>query len=283
MLVYVVIAALAFGLQAGAGAAEIGVDAHPPLPVANLVQNPGVEAGNGAAPEAWRFNTALPENFVTGWVDGGRTGKCLWMQEKTAKMSGYWSQAVPVEAGKTYLFKGQYRLAGGKMLCYVHGRAPAPGGSSVSVDERFYKGTMRGHWLVPVFLPADCLGGPDPARWYPFTLKVKIPAGLERVSFSLGIFFQAGEAWFDDLWAAPAETELAVTVKAAEGESLRRVVVRQEGARQPVLDSGPLPAGTRDFSRKLPGLATDAVYGVDATLNDGRTVTARYPKTEGEQ
>ena len=47
-------------------AAEVRVTSDPPLPVANLLQNPDVEQGRMAQPDAWRFSTARPDNFEIG-------------------------------------------------------------------------------------------------------------------------------------------------------------------------------------------------------------------------
>jgi len=270
-------------LASGARAAEIRVTSDPPLPVANLLQNPNVEEGRDGQPDAWRFTTARPDNFEIDWVDGGRSGKCLRVRAKSAVMSGYWAQSVPVEPGKKYLFRGYYRLMGGKMLCYAHARTPLPDGRSVAVDQRFYRGTMRGHWLAPVFLPPDSLGGPDPNQWYPFRIIAEIPPPMQAISLSLGLFFEAGEVWFDDLHAGLAETELAIQVKAGPGESIERVTVMPVDADKPVFDSGPLAAGTSLFEKKLGGQPTDAVYEVVATLAGGKKITARYPQIgEGE-
>ncbi|HPO73619.1 MAG TPA: hypothetical protein PLJ31_12755, partial [Armatimonadota bacterium] len=156
-------------------------------------------------------------------------------------------------------------------------------GRVVAVDQRFYRGTMRGHWLAPVFLPPDSLGGPDPNQWYPFRIIAEIPPPMQAISLSLGLFFEAGEVWFDDLHAGLAETELAIQVKAGPGESIERVTVMPVDADKPVFDSGPLAAGTSLFEKKLGGQPTDAVYEVVATLAGGKKITARYPQIgEGE-
>lgn len=272
--------ALVWGAMSAASAATIRIVGDPPLPAKNEVVNADVEAGEGEAPLGWRFGTAMPENFEAAWRDGGRSGKCLWLKAKTGAMSGYWGQSVPVQPGRTYLFKGYYRLGAGKILCYAHGRMPLPDGRSVGVDERFYRGTMRGHWLVPVFLPPDALGGPDPQAWYPFRLKVSVPEPLNRLSLSLGLYFTPGEAAFDDLWLGLAETDLSVSVEAGPGETIRRVVVRPVGSEAPLFDSQDLSAGTQTFQTVLKRQATDAIYEVLVTLGSGKVVTARYPADE---
>lgn len=261
------------------GAVELSITAEPPLPVANQVRNPGAENGRDGLPEDWSFTTARPDIYHTGWVDGGRGGKCLWARCRTSEMSGYWSQSVPVTAGFKHRFSGWYRLASGRLMCYAHGRATLPDGRSRTIDQRVYQGTMRGHWLAPVFLAPEALGGPDPAVWYPFRIEVEVPEGFTSLTFSAGLYFQPGEVWFDDLFAGLARTTLLPVVKAGEGETLRRVVVRQAGVDKPLHDTRDLPAGTREWPLRLADLPTDAIYQVEATLTDGRTLRRSYPET----
>lgn len=261
-------------------AAQITVSSNPPLPVPNLVANPGIEEGAGDKPANWSFGTANPENFERGRRDGGRSGQCLWMKAKTGVMSGYYNQPVPVAPGKAYLFKGFVRLMAGKVLAYANSSVTLPDGRRVAVDERFYQGTMRAHWLVPVFLPPDALGGPDPNAWLPFRLNVNVPEGMKYVALSLGLYFQPGEACFDDLWAGLAQTDLTVNVKAEAGQTLARVVVKAIGNEKAVFDSGALQAGTTEFNTVVKGQATDAVYEATATQGDGRVIVRRYPEGE---
>jgi len=267
-------------LAAAGFAAEITVAADPPLPVPNLVANPGIEAGANGQPANWNFSTATPDNFLTAWQDGGRAGKCLWMKAKTGVMSGYWGQSVAVSPAQSVLFRGYYRLGAGKMLIYAHSSIALPDGRRVAVDERFFRGTMRGHWLVPVFLPPDALGGPDPNTWFPFRLEVKVPQPMTAVALSLGLYFQAGEVWFDDMWAGLARTDLTIGAKAAAGETLSRVVVKAAGTDKPVFDSGALKPGAMEFSTVLKQQPTDGVYEVAVTRGDGQVTVRRYPGGE---
>jgi hypothetical protein len=262
--------------------AEIVLQGDPPLPVPNLVANPGLEQGTGDAPTGWGFTTARPDNFETGWVGNGRSGKCLWVKAKTGVMSGYWNQVITVPPGKTILCTGFARLAAGKMLIYAHSSVRLPDGRSAAVDERFYRGTARGHWLVPVFLPPEALGGPPAEAWLPFRLKAKIPEAMQAIALSLGLYFQAGEAWFDDLWAGLAETDLSVSVKAAPGETLQRVTVTRTGSDKPVFSSPASQAGATTFATVLKAQPTDAVYTATVTLGDGKTVQQSYPAGEAK-
>ncbi len=279
-LVLCCVAACAAGLCAARGA-SIEVTAEPPLPAANLVKNPGMEEGRDGQPAHWTFHTAMPGNFRTAWREDGRSGKCLWVKAFTGKMSGYWSQRVAVQPGRAYLFRGYYRLKGGRILCYAHARRSLGRGRSVSVDERFYAGSLRGHWLSPVFLPPDALMGPDPKKWYPFHVRVVMPKELPSIALSLGVYFTPGEVSYDDVWFGPAETTLRVRVQAGPGEPVRRVRVWRIGQQKPVFDSGPLKPGRAAFRCAVPGQPTVSRYRIEAALADGRTATATYPRQEG--
>jgi hypothetical protein len=179
------------------------------VPATNLVRNSSMEWGSDDQPAHWTFDSGQPENFEAKWVDGGRTGKrSLWLKAKTGKMSGYWKQVISVEPGQTYLFKGYYRLGGGRMLVWISGGGTLPDKTPVVVDERFEAQSSHGHWLEPVFLPPEALSGPDPNLWFPFQVKVTVPIPVKHLAFNVGMFFTPGEVWFDDLWAGLAETGL---------------------------------------------------------------------------
>ena len=256
---------------------EIHVTGDPELPVRNLVENPRMEAGEHDVPRDWGFSTARPANFDTGWIEGGRTGKCLWLKAHDSVMSGYWGQTLTVTGGESYLMRGHFRLNAGKILCYAHARKTLPDGRGVAVDERYYRGTKRGHWLVPVFLPPESLGGPDPREWQAFRLRVPVAESIDALRISLGMYFTPGEAWFDDVWVGLAETDLTVKVMPETGESLRKVVVRNADDGSCISDSGVIEDGGVPFETVLAGQDTTATYHVTVTLEDGRSETAVYP------
>lgn len=265
-------------LASCAWAAEIHMSGNPPLPVPNVLTNPDMEQGQDNQPTGWRFSTARPDIFEYGWKPEGRSGKCLWLKAHSGEMSGYWSQSFPVQPGRRYLLKGYFRLLAGKILIYAHSSVKLPDGQERAVDERFYRGTARGHWLVPVFLPPEALGGPDPLTWQSFRLLVSIPEPLSALTLSLGLYFQAGEAYFDDLWAGPAETDLTLSVKAAPDETLQKIIVTRKESSQPVFVSPALPAEAKAFETLLKSQPTDDVYTVAVTLADGRTIQKQYPE-----
>jgi len=265
-------------------AIEISMDGQPTIAEQNLVRNGDMESADANGhPAYWSFGTAMADNFETGWVDGGRSGKCLWLRARTGKMSGYWNQNVPVEPGKTYLWHGYYRLGGGRILCYAHARKELGQNRWAEIDERFYAGSLRGHWLSPVFLPAEALAGPDPREWIPFRLRVRVPEGLPAISLSMGMYFTPGEVAFDDVWFGRERTDLSLIVRASPQERIARISVHQEMKAEPIFDSGELRAMVANYQTTLKDQMVDATYTVTVTLDDGRTVTRAFHPLEGEK
>ena len=75
----------------GSGAVEIQIAADPPLPVPNLLQNPGFEEITDDGPAHWTFSTARPDNFELSWGTPARTGEhSAALVAHTNVMSGYW-------------------------------------------------------------------------------------------------------------------------------------------------------------------------------------------------
>ena len=227
---------LAVALCWSAAAVEIEVTADPPPAEANLLQNPDMEQGAGGEPAYWSFSTAVPENFIADRPDAeGRGGsRALHLVAHDKVMSGYWRQTVEVEAGE-HLFRGWYRTTGGRMLMYAHGRNTEVD-PPVGVDARTYHGTAIASFLVPVFIPREALTGPDPDTYYPFSVRVDVPEGLDYIALSMGMYFTPGEAWFDDAWFGPAKIDLKLRVS-GEGDELQSVKVFQDGVEEPAYES----------------------------------------------
>jgi hypothetical protein len=270
-------------LVAPAGAVEIEVTTTPELGEANLVRNPAIEDGADGEPAHWRFNTAIPDNFAVGWSESdGRDGsRALHVVAHDKVMSGYWAQTVPVTAGD-YLFRGWYRTTGGRLLMYAHGTSddvtPA-----VGVDARTYHGAAVASFLVPVFIPREALTGPDPDTYYPFSVEVEVPEGLEQLALSMGIYFTPGEAWFDDIWFGAAQLDLDIRVTGG-GERIAKLKVFQDGVEEPVYSSeddpdcpaeGPLP---EPFEVTVSDVAADGSYLIAATTVEGELHRVRFPR-----
>jgi len=266
--------AVMMALSSPVRALEVTVTSHPPLPAANLLANADIEQGPNDQPASWRWGTATPENFVTGWADTGRSGKCLYIKSLSPVMSGYWNQTVKVKPQTEYMLTGWFRLNGGKLLCYVNSRTA----DQRTLDERFYAVSMRNSPLVPVFLkPEYTKGYVEVERWHPFRIPFTPVEKMEWVSVSAGMYFQAGEVWYDDFRLLPAKTELKLQVKAGD-EGLGRVRVLAKGVEQPVFDSGPLAGGTNSFEKTLLGLSTEAQYLIEATDSAGAKQVKAYPE-----
>lgn len=267
------IAALLAALCGPAWGMTLEITSDPPLPAPNLIQNPGIEEGKDGQPDHWRWSTAVVENFVIVWADNGRAGRCLYLKAHSGIMSGYWNQSVRVEPRTEYVMTGWFRISGGKILCYAHAKAPDGRG----IDQRFYASSNRNHFLVPVFLKPEYMAGMDAENWHPIRLPFTTIENMEWVAVSLGMYFTAGEVWYDDISVFRATTDLSVKVN-GNGQELSRVRVLAKGAQQPVFDSEALPAGTRTFERSIPAASTENHYVLEVTTSDGKVQLKSYPE-----
>lgn len=245
----------------------------------NLVNNPSMEDGSGREAQGWAFDSGQASNFQIGRVNEGFDGSnSLWARSLSGRMSGYWSQAVNVEPGRTYVFRGKYRLGGGRMLIWVNGSAMNKNNTAVRVDKRYHVSSPYGHWLSPVFLPVEALVGPDPKEWTPFELKVEVPNPVRAVRLSMGMYFAPGEAWFDDVWVGLDEADLKVEVKPTTGR-INRVIVSDAKDKRQLYDSGHIVS--KAFSQTvLKARPLDETYLVETHLSNGKRVHARYPQVE---
>ncbi len=260
------------------GAPSLIVTSDPPVPVENLIQNPGFETGADNQPTGWRFSTARPEIFDEAWADGGNSGDhSARVTANSAEMSGYWSQTVEVSP-KRYVFSGNFRLAAGRILVYANAasRAVDP---PVEINQRFYAGTVRGHWLVPVFIPPEALTGADEVTYQPFRMVFDVPEGITHAALNLGMYFEAGEVWFDDVWCGLADTSLMIRVD-PDGGQLKKLVVYSslDGKAVYVSPDGEPPA----LEVTLDDVAADASYTVVAEMADGQTIRSTYPDGGGQ-
>jgi len=250
---------------------DIRVSSNPALPAPNLVRNPGIEFAENGVPADWRWSTAVPENFVADVSSEGRSGKCIHLTAHSGIMSGYWHQSVPVEAGKPYVMTAWFRIGGGRLLAYVH----AAGRDGPDLDERFYASSMRNHFLVPVFLKPEYMAGIDAESWHPIRIEFTPPGQMRAVAVSAGMYFQAGELWYDDFSVYRAETDLTIEVD-AEAEGIVHVRVLAEDEAEPVFASGHLDSVER-FSKTLEDVPTEERYIVEVTGADGSTHRTLYP------
>jgi hypothetical protein len=274
---------LLLATAATAVAVEINVTTDPPLDAVNLVRNADMERGADGQAADWSFSTAIPENFTLGWPEGaGRNGsRALHIIAHDKVMSGYWYQEVPVQPGD-YVFRGYYRTVTGRLLMYAHGTntdvQPA-----VGVDARAFHGSSIASFLVPVFVPLEALAGPDPETYYPFSVKVAVPEGLEQITLSMGLYFTPGEVWFDDVWFGRATMQMRLNVS-GEGERLESLRVLREGSATPLYSSASdpnCPAGQplpEPFTVTLDAVPTDGDYVIEAKTVGGELQRIRFPE-----
>jgi len=262
------------------GSAALGADLNlrsdPPFPARNLLANPSFEEGQNGKPAHWKWSTATPDNFVTRWTDEGRHGKCVHVQSHTGVMSGYWNQSLQLEPDTEYVLTGWFRLLGGKLLCYAHGKAADGRG----LDQRFYAVSMRNHFLVPVFLKAESMRGTDADIWHSLRIPFKMLDTMEWVTVSPGLYFEAGEVLYDDFRLFRAFADLHVRVQADRPEIVR-VQIKTAGKVKPPLDTGTLHPAVQIFEKTLPHVSTEKRYLLLVTLKDGSVQKKAYPE-EGQ-
>jgi len=248
----------------------------------NLLANPSIEEGGSAGPKNWVFGSGEELIFRWAWAGNGRTGKCLWIKALGGRMSGYWSQPVRVTPGKNYVFRGHYRLGGGRILIWVNGNAPKGDGTNARIDLRFHDTSPLGHWLIPVFISPESLDAPDPNEWRSFELRGVVPEPITHIRLSLGMYFAMGEAWFDDLYVGLDEADVKFSIKPPPGLGIGRVVIKADGQEKPVIEAGPLAQGSA-FNETLKGRPLNEKYNMTMHLSDGSVVQGVYPITEAKE
>ena len=268
--------AYAFAMAAilGNGRLQISVTADPPLPRLNMLENGDFEAAEGDKPLAWTWSTAMPENFRVGWINEGRNGsKCVFLEALSGAMSGYWSQTVRVKPRQRYLLRGWYRLAGGKILIYAHGRS-----QERQLDARYYAGAGLEASLVPVFLKPEYIVGGLPDKWQAFRLEFGVPSRLTSAIISLGMYFTAGKAWFDDVWLSEAAVDLTIDVQS--DAPIAKVEVIDIGGSRPrlVWRTEKLPENLTSFHRLVRGVRADGKFLVRAMTTAGHQAESTYPE-----
>ncbi len=265
------LAALALAAAlAGPSRAEVAVTvtADPPLPVQNLVQNPGFEAG-ADLPEGWSISSGMPELFTFRRLPtGGRTGACLQVDGLSSRMSGYLAQHLRVKPDTRYLAGSWLRIRGGHclvwLLSYVAGQR---------WDVYIHKASWGGCPLVPDFIPLSYTDSPPPDRWIWVGQEFTTAPGQTNLNFHVGSYFERGSMDFDDAFLGLAKTTLHIQ---AGGEALAGVVVKDEAGKE-CYSSGPLAAGTITFDREVRDLPTNTRYQVVVRTAGGKEVARWYP------
>jgi len=255
---------------------SIAITGEPTRPGENRLKNADLSGHEGQerVPE-WQFTTAMPGNFDRGWVEAGRSGSgCLHLKAHSDRMSGYWWQDAPVKPGERLMVRCWIRTAGGRNLLYLTGMAKPASGQPYAFDQRAMISSLKSFWLAPEWINPRYLRGPDPEEWLLLQKVVEIPGGMAVLRVHIGAYFLQGELWADDFYVGLPQMEVTVTARSvargAAGE-IRRVEVLGIGG-PALLDSGELPAGTRQWQHTLAGLDAGEALLVRVTTADGKKV-----------
>ena len=171
----------------------------------NRLKNADFARHEGDRPADWKFMSARLDNFVYEWSPLGNAGPgCLHLKTHTAKMSGYWYQAIPVKPGEKIRVRCRVRTSGGKILLYLTGAVQPAGRQAYNFDERAQLSSMKNFFLAPDWIKREHLRGPSLDEWVPLEKVITIPEGMTALTVHVGSYFMEGEMWVDDFFAGPA-------------------------------------------------------------------------------
>ena len=122
-------------------------------------------------------------------------------------MSGYWAQSVLVEPGKKYLFRG-YLSPDGREDALATPMRELPAGRAERRRGLALLSRHDARALARPRLPApDSLGGQTRISGTPSVWSRRSRLMQGGFASAWGLFFEAGEVWFDDLhagWRRPS-------------------------------------------------------------------------------
>ncbi len=247
----------------------IEVSADPPLPVANLFANPGLEEG-ADRPESWGVAASQPAVVDFDYrKTGGHQGAYLRVDAHGSTSNGYLSQAVHVEADTLYRAGAWVRIRGGTMVMWLHGYVDGK-----RFDERAYLKSYGALPLIPDFVKIEWTTSPDPDKWIWVGREFRTWPGQGGVNPHFGAYFSRGSMDLDEPFIGLARTTLALKIR---GAPLRSVRVLNEAGDE-VFASSALPDDTTSFEREFPDLPTDTRYRVSVTTTDGEVTERWYPE-----
>ncbi len=249
----------------------VEISATPPLPVANLLANPGLEVGD-ARPEGWGVAASQPD-IVDFRYDkqGGYHGAYLRVDARGSTSNGYLSQPVHVAPDTLYRAGVWVRLRGGTCVLWLHGYVEGR-----RYDERAYLKSYGALPLIPDFIDLAWTDSPDPQQWVWRGREFRTWPQQGSVNPHFGAYFDRGSLDLDEPFIGLARTALTVTVT---GTAITRVVVADARAKV-WWDSGPVAPGQPRLTRTLADLPTDTRYVVTARDADGTEVSTWYPATD---
>lgn len=252
-------------------AAEVAIEisADPPLPVANLFVNPGLEEGD-ARPEGWGVAASEPAVVDFDYPKtGGHHGAYLRVDAEGSTSNGYLSQPVHVLPDTLYRAGAWVRIRGGTMVMWLHAWVDGK-----RFDERSYLKSYGSLPLIPDFVKIEWTTSPDPNEWVWVGREFRTWADQGNVNPHFGAYFSRGSMDLDDPFIALARTTISVR---ATGAGLARVKVLSEAGDE-VFASDALPDGTASFEHQLPDLPTDTRYRVSVTTTAGEVAERWYPE-----
>jgi len=267
-----VIALLVVTLASVAGAApEVIVSADPPLPVANLFANPGLEQG-GDRPDGWGVAASQPDIVdFTYHKDGGYAGRYLSVEARGTTSNGYLSQPVHVQPDTLYRAGIRVRLRGGTCVMWLHGYV-----NDRRFDERAYLHSYGALPLIPDFLKLEWTNSPDPEKWHWLGREFRTWPEQGSVNPHFGAYFDRCSLDLDEPFIGLARTALTVT---ATGGNIKQVTVSDEAGKC-YWDSGALPQPVPRLEQKIPDLPTDTRYQVKVVTTTGEEVSKWYPEAK---
>lgn len=247
----------------------IEVSTDPPLPVANMFVNPGLEEGN-ARPESWGVDASEPAVVDFDYrKSGGYQGAYLRVDAHGSTSNGYLSQPVQVQPDTLYRAGAWVRIRGGTMVMWLHAWVDGK-----RFDERAYLKSYGALPLVPDFVKIEWTTSPDPNEWVWVGREFRTWPGQTLVNPHFGAYFDRGSMDLDEPFIGLARTALDLKVR---GTPLKSVRILNEAGDE-VFASDALPEGTTSFARTLPDLPTDTRYRVSVTTTDGEVTERWYPE-----
>lgn len=226
---------------------EITVQSTPPLPLPNLVKNPGFEE---AAMTPWRpmdgHAAAVAVDDATA-AAGARSLRVVSSPDQSPGALQRLQFPSPLPAGTSLYF----RMAAKKTGANVEA-ASARAALNLRTDDG-----------ASAYQPVPEL----PAEDYDWLTVEKVITLAKPVSAGGTLYLchykQEGTQWFDDLVLVAGKVQLAVAVRGDVGLGWVRLWSSQHGLEY---DSGPLAGSPKEFSKvfDLPGYATYYVEAVDA-------------------
>ncbi len=263
------VAVMAAVCSCGAAEVAIEISADPPLPVANLFVNPGLEEGD-ARPEGWGVAASQPDVVDFDYPKtGGHQGAYLRVDAEGSTSNGYLSQPLSVLPDTLYRAGAWVRIRGGTMVMWLHAWV-----DGTRFDERAYLKSYGSLPLIPDFVKIEWTTSPDPEEWIWVGREFRTWPDQGNVNPHFGAYFSRGSMDLDDPFIGLARTTLSVR---ATGPGLAQVKVANEAGNE-VFVSDKLAEGTAAFEHELPELPTDARYCVSVTTTDGEVAERWYPE-----